>query len=233
MTAIKSLYELQEVDLRLAAVEKSLADVRARLADNSAVSTAQARLARVQAALDESAAQRRALEREAEAFKEKLKGMDAKLYGGTVTNPREMEAMEKEKAFTHDQHQENDNRLLEVMVAMEEAQADKDKLTVELVRLQTERAVSIADLTAEEEGLTRQAAELGLERASRSADIPQVEMARYESLRKSRGGQAISKVMGGVCQGCRVALPSGELQRVKSGQGVVQCNSCRRLLFVA
>ncbi|MBM3948522.1 MAG: hypothetical protein FJ312_04635 [SAR202 cluster bacterium] len=233
MTAIKSLYELQEVDLRLAAVEKSLVDVRAKLADNSAVNAVKARLARVQEALDASSVQRRTLEREAEDFREKLKRMDAKLYSGTVTNPRESEAIQKEKVFTLGQQQENDNRLLEVMVAIEEAQANKGKLTEELVRLQTEREASIVDLKAEEEELAREAAELTQERAEKSEDIPPVEMARYESLRKSRGGQAIAKVVGGVCQGCRVALPSGELQRVKSGQGTVQCNSCRRLLFVA
>jgi predicted nucleic acid-binding Zn-ribbon protein len=233
VTAIKSLYELQEVDMRLAATEKSLAEVRARLADNSAVDTARNRLARVQTALDQHSAHRRALEREAEVFNDKLKGLDAKLYGGTVTNPRELEALEKEKAFTKGQQKENDNQLLEAMVALEEGQADKEKLTGDLVRLQAERAASMVELKAEEEGLAGELAELGQERTAKSADIPPVDMARYESLRKSRGGQAIAKVVGGVCQGCRVALPSGELQRVKSGQGVIQCSSCRRLLFVA
>ena len=40
------------------------------------------------------------------------------------------------------------------------------------------------------------------------------------------------KVERGMCQGCRLALSTMELQRARSARGVVQCSSCRRILYV-
>jgi hypothetical protein len=53
----------------------------------------------------------------------------------------------------------------------------------------------------------------------------------YYELKKQRG-QAVAKVEQGLCRGCRISLPTAELQRARSGN-LVQCSSCGRLLFLA
>ena len=58
-------------------------------------------------------------------------------------------------------------------------------------------------------------------------------LAVYERLRDDRNGYAVAKVERGMCQGCRITLPSGELQRIRNSQDMVQCSSCQRILFVA
>jgi predicted nucleic acid-binding Zn-ribbon protein len=37
----------------------------------------------------------------------------------------------------------------------------------------------------------------------------------------------------GLCRGCGVTLPSGDVQRARAGQELVRCNSCGRILYVA
>ena len=61
--------------------------------------------------------------------------------------------------------------------------------------------------------------------------VEPVELNRYEGLRRSKGGQAVAKVMRGLCQACRMSLPSQQLQRVRNGRQVVLCNNCGRILL--
>ena len=54
----------------------------------------------------------------------------------------------------------------------------------------------------------------------------------YESLLKTRDGSAVAKVERGMCQGCRLTLPTLELQRARSSEGIARCGSCGRILYV-
>ncbi len=72
MVSIKQLYDLQELDWEIAAAEESLAQVRARLADDSAVVTARKRLENTEAQLVGPTAARRHATIELEEVEEKL-----------------------------------------------------------------------------------------------------------------------------------------------------------------
>ncbi|MCK5124333.1 MAG: hypothetical protein KAQ82_03800, partial [Dehalococcoidia bacterium] len=50
----------------------------------------------------------------------------------------------------------------------------------------------------------------------------------YERIRLSRG-QAVAKVERGKCQGCHIAVPTSQWQKIKAGD-LIQCNSCSRIL---
>mgnify|MGYP003313458072 CR=1 FL=1 len=53
----------------------------------------------------------------------------------------------------------------------------------------------------------------------------------YESLRKSKGGVAVTVVKGGICDGCRIALSSSNSQRVAETNELPRCGSCQRILY--
>ncbi|MBM3945325.1 MAG: hypothetical protein FJ317_07560 [SAR202 cluster bacterium] len=232
MSALKQLFDLQEIDLRLIALEQSLSGVKAKLAGAPAIATVKAKLAKVNMALDERLAKRRTLEREGQDAKTKLAAVESKLFSGSVTKQKEAEALQQEHEFLKGQQSANEDALLNTMVAVDEAQALKEKFTAELQKLEAERAAETKELQAEKVRLEQELAEAAAERAEAAKAVPQMDMARYESIRKSRGGQGIAKVVGGTCQACRVKLPSGELQKAKAGAALVQCNSCRRILYV-
>ncbi len=69
-------------------------------------------------------------------------------------------------------------------------------------------------------------------RAGSVSRIDPREIRLYDSLRSSKGGQAVVKVERGLCRGCRMALPTHQLQRARLGREPVLCNSCGRILFV-
>ena len=228
----KQLYELQEIDLEAADREKALAEVRARLADDSAVSAARESGAALDSKLAQPTAARRQVEQNIEQQAEKLREAEARLYGGTVTNPRELEAYEAERKILAKQRSAEEDRLLELMVEVEEIQSARDEALLRLQRLEAEREEERPHLLEKDKSLVEDLDGLRRVRAEITLQLPDSVLAIYESLRRRHTGHAVAKVERSMCQGCRLLLPTMELQRARTSQGVVQCSSCRRILYV-
>ena len=86
----------------------------------------------------------------------------------------------------------------------------------------------------EEKNLSSQIKEFVSKRSSLASLVTIGTMNLYETLRQSRGGIGIAEVdrARGICQACRIMIPVNDLQKVRSSVGIVQCNSCRRILYV-
>jgi predicted nucleic acid-binding Zn-ribbon protein len=234
MASLRQLYELQELDWTISNREKALSEVRAKLADDAAVAAAMRRLQQLQSQFERSSAQRRDTQLSVQQRQERLKGVDDLLYGGTIKNPRELSAYQQERDILQRQLKEAEDRLLEAMVETEEIETSRDEARQQFAGLESQRAAQNADLLKEQERLEGALGELRQARNGLAPQIPPSELSVYESLLKTRGGHAVAKVerARGICQGCRIAVPASELQRARSSQGLVQCGSCRRILYV-
>ena len=69
-------------------------------------------------------------------------------------------------------------------------------------------------------------------RAALAAEMDPAALRRYETLRFAKGGRAIARVERGLCQVCRMSLPTQQQQRVRSGRQIVHCSTCGRMLFL-
>ena len=56
-------------------------------------------------------------------------------------------------------------------------------------------------------------------------------LTRYDNIRRTRQGRAVSKVEQGSCQWCRVILTPSELQRVRTSTELQTCSNCGRILY--
>ena len=232
MLSPKLFHDLQQVDLRLADLERSLGDVESKLEDESAVVSARTLAERLQAQLEDVGSKRRASERTASELQERLQRIEARLYGGAVTNPRELSAAEEERNFILGERSAADDTLLELMVAMEGSEAELHSAREALQRAEASRPQEKADLGRERDRLSD---ELVSVKQSRESLVPLLDagpLSLYESLRKSKGGRAVAKVQRGLCQECRMLLSTMELQKARSAQAMVQCSSCGRFLYV-
>ena len=232
MESVSHLLDLQDVDIHVLKAEKSLAETTAKLADDSELATARERVAQLQAKVDELDSSRRSTERTVEELEQKLKAVDSRLYGGTVTNPKELAAAQDERAFTVTRQSEEDDKLLEAMVASDEAEAGLTQATENLDKIESSRPGEQTELREREQRLTEELADLAERRQEYVPLISARLMATYNALRRSKGGVAVARVERKMCQGCRITLPTAEFQRAKSATEVVQCSSCGRILYV-
>ena len=56
-------------------------------------------------------------------------------------------------------------------------------------------------------------------------------LSRYEAIRRTKQGRAVSKVEQSSCQWCRVILTPSELQRVRINNELQTCSNCGRILY--
>ncbi len=232
MVDIKLLYELQLVDTRIGELESALVDVRAKLADNSEVVTAGERLRRLEVQFEKVSGERRSVQASVDQLTEKVESVERTLYGGTISNPRELGAYEVERDMVQRQRSGEEDKLLEFMVQFEDLQGNANNARTLLERLESERTEHIKEWSAEERRLVSDLEFQNGIRSEMTPGIPPAALVTYDSLLKSRDGFAVARVERGACQGCRISLPTSVEQQARTSEAIVQCSSCYRILFV-
>ena len=233
MFIVKQLYDLQLLDWDIQDREQSIAEVRARLADDSKRIAAKQRVDRIAARLTELGTPRRQHEGSIQQIESRRANIDKRIFSGMVTNARELEAFEEEKANLQRQHSDEEDSLLEILVEVEELQDVDIEAKRAFEAINSARESEIIELQASEQALSQEFPALYEQRNDMASDYPPVALATYDLVRKRRGGQAVALVERGACQGCRLTLPTNELQKVRTTQDMVQCSSCTRILVIA
>ena len=231
MTTIKQLYSLQEVDLALDEVNGRIGEVEQELETRLSLGQIEEALEQARARLQEIQSLHRDSQQEAERLRERAFNLDSQLYSGDITNPRELEALQMESNNTKHQLEQQDVRLLEFSLEAEDTRNRIESLEQQFSDTQTAWESRQTELWVQLEELTERQEVLTEERKNMASGVDAVELTRYEGLRKSKGGQAVSRVMRGLCLACRMSLPTQHLQRVRSGRQTVLCNSCGRMLL--
>ena len=172
-------------------------------------------------------------DRKVDETRQGLERIESRLYGGVITNPRELEAADLERSHFRDQQAEQEDNLLATMVEIEETQNVLEATSEKLAGAESARETERPALEAEKSLLEQRLEELRMDRTDALPQFGAQLLAVYERLRGDRNGYAVARVERGMCQGCRIALPSAEVQRVRSAQELIQCSSCQRILFTA
>lgn len=226
---VAQLWTLQQLDTeidRLAAEEA--ATQRALAAD-----PAQPVRARLQASR-RAAAERAREVREAEAALDdtqtRLQRQEARLYGGGAS-PKELGALQQEIAHLQAARSTQEEALLAAMMSAEEAQSVVTQRDTALRDAEQARERETADLNARLTSLEARLADLREERAGEAAECDATALARYEAVRKARGGRGVAEVRGGICQACRVSVTPATVQKARSGGELVACPNCGRILY--
>ena len=232
MTTTRQLYSVQELDLALAHIGSKKAEAERELAPRISLQEIEAALQGERDRLQQFQSSHRIDQLEVESLRARSAELETKLYSGAVANPRDLESMEKEVSNTRDQLQQRDASLLELSLKAEESRLTCDTLERKLSDTRTAWESRQAELKAQIEGLTTEQSKVTAQRAQLAATVEPTELNRYESLRKTKGGRAVAKVERGLCQACRMSLPTQQLQRVRTGRQTVLCSSCGRMLFI-
>ena len=226
------LYELQELDLRIAADAAKLDAERAKMQEPAAIRQVRAGITSTEIKLAGLQKELRATEQEVEAVNAKKAVVHGKLYGGTVTVPRELAALESEEAALARTLAQLEDRELELMAGQEQAEHDlaggQQRLEQELARWRDEGSEAhehIAQLETEQ-------ATLQADRATVAAQVSPSNLALYERLRPRKANRPVALVERNMCQGCRVDLPSGDVHRARGADPPHTCENCGRLLYV-
>jgi len=230
MGVAKQLYQLQEVDLELESNEQGLRQMTSQLGKSQAVVRAQTRVASEQQRLDELRHQQHSAEWEIDDLVGKIKAAEEQLYSGRIKNPKELTSLQHEVNMLKTRRDQLETSALEIMDHVELAEASVAASSGEFKKLEAEWHNQQQQLSADIEKLKDKLSDLKHKRGLLSVEIDPQAIEVYDRLKKQKG-QAVAKVEQGICRGCRISLPSSELQQARSGD-LMQCGSCGRILFL-
>jgi predicted nucleic acid-binding Zn-ribbon protein len=229
------LLELQEDDLALDRLAYRRRELPARAAVTQLggrLAELSARIAAVQEDRDKLSSKLQTLDERSEAVGTRVAAIEQRLRSGRAGSYRDEQAMGEEAASLAHQRRELEDQELEVMEALEPL--DKELAVFEAgVQVATgELSVAREELRVAEAAIDDEAAGIRVGRDGLAGRVAPELTASYERLRSKLGGIGAAHVVAGVCSGCHLQVPAGELHRLRhSAPGsVVYCDQCGRIL---
>ena len=172
------------------------------------------------------------LDDEVRSLEAKAKAEDARMYSGTISSPRELQAMQADIDQLRRQAAEREDEELEVMVRREALDTQVAEVEAAQAALLAEVATLSAALQTQEQEID---AELAVEEAARAAlvpNIPESTLRLYEQIRAKNRGVGAAKLVGMNCQACHLGLPATEVDRIRHlpEDELAQCEHCGAIL---
>ena len=231
MNSARALLELQATDQQLALRRREYRRVTRDLETQGGLPTLRERAEKARIGELEARLESARLESESAALSERLARLEERLYGGSITNVRELTAIETEHAAAKRELAQVEESSEPAQMAAEEARQLNEQRQSELAVAEQKWSESESELKSNRRRLGRLCLRMDEERKVSTAGIPAEDLSLYNSLLIRKGGVAVVRVERGVCQGCRVRLPLRELARIRASGNLVSCSSCGRILL--
>ncbi len=172
----------------------------------------------------------RELEMDLEALNSRISSTEERLYSGQVSNPKELSGLQQDLQHSKRSRDKAEDQALIAMERVDRCEKAVEDAAARLDVVEARWLAQQSQLATEIEQLQAQVAALNQERAAVAAQLGASDLALYEELLRRKGGRAVVLLVGQMCQGCRVTVPSSKGQQVRRGQEVVTCTNCGRIL---
>ncbi len=145
---------------------------------------------------------------------------------------KDLQALQHELATLAQRQSVLEDVELEVMERLEKAQARVDEVEAERQRLTVELAAATSARDAAIAVLDDEARSETADRANAAAGVPGELLALYEKVREQAGGVGAARLYQRRCEGCRLELNNTDIGRFRAAapDTVLRCEECRRIL---
>jgi predicted nucleic acid-binding Zn-ribbon protein len=235
MSAFDDLLEVQQLDTTVDQLRHRIAT----LPERDRVAAAVAALGEISIAIADADSRRAEVRREQRRHEDEVASTEAKadqvngqLYGGAITSPKELEALQHELDGLHVRQRDLEDLVIEQMELAEPIDEELESLAARSEATELERTAAQAELDAGVAALEVELADVTSTRARLAEGIPDDLLAGYESIRSRSGGIGAAHLSGNRCEGCHLAIPSADLDAIKHAPAdeVVTCPECGRIL---
>jgi len=232
---LRALLALQDLDTHIGQEthHKAALPQRAELAQLER-SLAQLRNARagVGAVRSEIGSRQELAEKELKATEDRVALVNTRLYGGTVSASRELQAMAADVEGLKKRISDLEDKALALMEEREPLDEQVSQLDAQVELLEERQRALRKSLAEDEAELNTALAQLSAQRPPLVAAVPASLLPTYDRLRSRLGGVAVSRLTGGRCDGCHLALPAVELDRIRhhDAGALEYCEQCGRIL---
>jgi len=177
-------------------------------------------------------ADERRIDDEAQAVGERADDVNKRLYSGSVSSPRELQAMQADIDMLHRRRSDLEDEELEVMEQREALDAELATLDAAIATLQAKVAELRATISRSEGEIDDEIAHETSARADLAKPIAESLLRDYERRRVQNRGAGAAKLVGTTCQACHLTIPSTEAEQIRRAAGsvVAYCDNCSAIL---
>jgi uncharacterized protein len=226
-----TLYQLQQIDIELDRLTTEQQALNSSLQGNSTLQRARAEHTNAQQQLRSSQQAQKEAEWTLEELGRRLNTHELRLYNGTVTNPKELSSLQQEVQRLRAQQSRQEDLVLEMIETTEALQETAQRKATALQQAEETWQQENTAQVLNREQLERRKQEAQAKRTTFVGSIDAALLTRYEAIRRTKQGRAVSKVEQSSCQWCRVILTPSELQRVRVSSDLQTCSNCGRILY--
>ncbi|MGM0651593.1 MAG: zinc ribbon domain-containing protein [Bacillota bacterium] len=228
------LWDLQELDLEIRALEKQIEEAPAL----SGVDEASARLEELRQVLlekeevyREDQKKLKNLEMRTQKIVEDRKKLNENMYDGTVSSVKELEQMQRKMELLAEEKTSLEEEILILMESVEEQEKSLEQLKTELESVS--RELNEKETTLQETlcSLKENLKKLQEKRAQHVERIEPKILDRYNLLAEKHQGQPLAGVEDEICGACRVFISSALRGHLYNPDAMVYCENCGRLLI--
>lgn len=231
MSRTSNIHRLQSLELELQRLADRKEEIDRILESSDEVARAHKKMERSQRELVEARSAMGAAEQEVAAQESKIEKSESSLYGGSVTDPKQLEELQLESASLRKHLQTLEERQLEQMLKLDEAESDYETAKADLERTQAQIALQHAGLAEERQAIIADIERLSTEREAAQANIPAGDLQSYRRIQKRVGPRALATVQDRSCSACGMAIPPSQLQAIRSTSDLARCEQCGRILY--
>ena len=225
------LFSLQEVDTKIQINLKDKDDLNEKILLEDGKKAKESLLNEIKNAITKYQVQINKIESKIQELQNKKTDIQKKIYGGLVSNVRELQALKNEDdQLEKDINELNNyaNKFLSKLSLMEE---NLDKITQEVDILKENWNKNFPELEKRSEDLEISIKENMSNRDILLNSIPDDLSMIYQRLLKAKDNIAVSKVSAGTCSVCHVKFPLSTEKELMLGKEIVFCDNCGRILI--
>ncbi len=171
-------------------------------------------------------------DRDVDQLRERLGHEQQRMYGGDITNAKELGKIEAEIAAVQQRIDEHELAELEALETLEEHEEALDALEQDLATLAgtTDQTEARRDEAAA--GLLAEIAEHEVVRDRQRDDLDDELVARYDRSAQRTVGDAVGRLDGEDCTACGIRLSYADVNALLDGPPLSTCPNCGRLIVV-
>ncbi|MBA32224.1 MAG: hypothetical protein CL748_06970 [Chloroflexi bacterium] len=171
------------------------------------------------------------LQSEFNTLKSKVSEIEQRLYGGSITNVKELNAIEIEYSSMRRNLAQVEESIPSNEKIAAEANEKFTEYTKQLKENEQDWKLRLVKIHGEAKVIKDEYNNMLIERKKVQSGISKEYLDHYNRISKSNPGSAIVKVDRGVCQGCLVKLPMSELNKIRLSETPITGSCCSRLLI--
>jgi hypothetical protein len=225
------LFQLQEIDTAIDKASNRIKEIQSLIDNDQTVQLAQTKVAKQEKLFVKEKNEFDELNDEIQSRKNKKAQSESSLYGGSISNPKELQDLQKEISYLTSTIGDMEDQLLEKLVQMEtveeELTGDKKNLKAALSEFETRKSLLLGEKNHLENTLDTQ----NSQRQSIVEQIDAQNLEIYRSIRAAKNGYAVARLEDDACSACGTSLTASQRQQARSPGTLLYCPSCGRIIY--